>query len=50
MTDPDLAPIREKLGLDSSSRVLFFSTEGATDRKNYLSIVWDGKHPSYKQD
>lgn len=50
MTDPELAPIREKLGLDSSSRVLFFSTEGATDRENYLSIVWDGKHPSYKQD
>lgn len=46
MTEPELAPIREKLGLDSSSRVLFFSTEGATDRENYRSIVWDGKYPS----
>ena len=46
MTEPELAPIREKLGLNSSSRVLCFSTEGATDRENYRRIVWDGKYPS----
>lgn len=44
MTDPELAPIRKKLGLDSRSRVLFFSTEGATDRENYRAVVWDGKY------
>ena len=46
MTEPELAPIREKLGLCSTSQVLFFSTEGATDRENYRRIVWDGKYPS----
>jgi len=43
MTDPRLSAIRETLKLDSSSRVLFFSTEGATDRENYRKIVWDGE-------
>ena len=46
MTEPELAPIRERLGLNRSSRVLCFSTEGATDRENYRSIVWDGKYES----
>ena len=46
MTEPELAPIRERLGLCSSSRVLCFSTEGATDRENYRRIVWDGKYNS----
>lgn len=44
MTEAELAPIREKLGLDKNSKVLCFSTEGATDRENYRSIVWDGKY------
>ena len=44
MTEPELAPIRETLELDQNSRVLFFSTEGATDRENYRAIVWDGKY------
>ncbi len=30
---------REKLGIDGDSRLLFFSTEGATDRKVYQEIV-----------
>jgi len=46
MTDPNLAWMKEKLGLDSHSRVLFFSTEGDTDQENYKSIVWDGKYPT----
>ena len=33
------SPIREKLGLDSRSVVLCFSTEGNTDRENYCRIV-----------
>ena len=46
MTNPELAWLKEKLGLNENSRVLFFSTEGDTDQENYKSIVWDGKHPS----
>ena len=47
MTNPELAGLKERLGLDESSRVLFFSTEGDTDRENYRAIVWDGKYPSH---
>jgi len=46
MLNPNLTHIREKLGLNKTSRVLFFSTEGDTDRENYKAIVWDGKYPS----
>ena len=45
LTEPSLAGIKEELGLDETSRVLFFSTEGATDRENYRRIVWDGYIP-----
>jgi diaminopropionate ammonia-lyase len=46
MGDPACAPLRERLGLDGSSRVLCISTEGDTDRENYRRIVWDGAYPS----
>lgn len=42
LTEPELAGIKQELDLNETSRVLFFSTEGATDRKNYRKIVWDG--------
>ena len=42
LTEPELAPLKQELGLTETSRVLFFSTEGATDRENYRRIVWDG--------
>ena len=42
LTEPSLADIKAELGLDEGSRVLFFSTEGATDKENYRKIVWDG--------
>lgn len=45
LTEPELAPLKQELGLDERSRVLFFSTEGATDRENYRRIVWDGFSP-----
>ena len=45
MTEPALAHIRSTLGLDRTSRVLFFSTEGATDKENYRAVVWEGKIP-----
>lgn len=48
MTNPALRSIREQLKLDENSRALFISTEGDTDRKNYLDIVWDGKYESYR--
>ena len=46
MVNPDLTYIKETIGLDENSRVLFFSTEGDTDRENYKKIVWDGLYPS----
>ena len=45
LTEPELAPLKQELGLDERSRALFFSTEGATDRENYRRIVWDGFLP-----
>lgn len=36
---PALAPERERLGLGGRSSILCFSTEGATDRANYLRIL-----------
>ena len=42
LTQPELAAMKQELALDEHSRVLFFSTEGATDRDNYRRIVWDG--------
>lgn len=47
MRDPKYRDIREKLGLNENSRVLFFSTEGDTDKENYRSIVWDGAYPGH---
>ena len=48
MTNPDLAWLKEKLQLDENSKVLFFSTEGDTDKENYKAVVWDGKYPSFR--
>ncbi len=33
-------------GLDASSRILLFSTEGDTDPDMYRRIVWEGAYPS----
>lgn len=40
LSRPELAPLRERLGLDQNSRVLCLSTEGATDQANYRRVVW----------
>jgi diaminopropionate ammonia-lyase len=45
LTNPNLAGIKEKLGLDENSRLLFISTEGDTDQENYRKIVWEGAFP-----
>ena len=42
LQDKDLTRLKEKLGLNSQSQILLFSTEGDTDRKRYEQIVWDG--------
>lgn len=42
MTMDEYRPLREHLGLDETSKVLLFSTEGDTDPIRYKSIVWDG--------
>ena len=36
--------LRTAIGLDETSRVLMFSTEGDTDPENYRRIVWGGKY------
>lgn len=46
LLDPALSALKEQLHIDAHSRLLFISTEGATDRENWRSIVWDGKYPS----
>ena len=37
---------KQQLGIDKNSVLLCFSTEGATDRENWRSIVWQGKYPT----
>lgn len=44
MEKKKLKSLKEKLQLDQNSTLLFFNTEGATDKVNYRKIVWDGKH------
>lgn len=44
LLDPELAELKERLGLNEHSRLLFISTEGATDRENYQNIVWRGAY------
>lgn len=34
----------KKMKLDEKSKVLFFNTEGVTDRRSFLEIVWEGKY------
>ena len=42
LRNPSLKDLKESLELDENSRILCFSTEGATDRENYRRVVWDG--------
>lgn len=47
LSDKKYAKFKEELGINSDSVLLFVSTEGDTDEKNYLDVVWDGKFESY---
>ena len=46
MKEKEYAELKEALGLDDTSNVLLFSTEGDTDPDQYRRIVWDGEYPS----
>lgn len=46
MKNPDMLEVRQALGLDATSRVLFFSTEGDTSPDLYRQIVWHGRYGS----
>ena len=45
LLDDALVHMKEALGLNQNSRLLFISTEGDTDRENYRNVVWRGKYP-----
>ncbi len=49
MTDKNYADLKQAIGLDESSQVLMFSTEGDTDPENYKRIVWEGAMSSEKE-
>ncbi len=38
----EYAWMKDTLSIDENSVLLFFNTEGATDRENYMKVVWDG--------
>lgn len=44
MTDDRYSDLRNALGLDETSHVLLFSTEGDTDPDHYHRIVWGGEN------
>ncbi len=46
MRNPAHKEVCEKLELGKDSHVLFFNTEGDTDKEHYRKIVWDGHVPS----
>ena len=46
MESDEYAELREAIGLDETSSVLLFSTEGDTDPVNYRRVVWDGAYPA----
>ena len=47
MTNESLEYLRRTLGINEESKVLCFSTEGDTDKKNYRDIVWNGTYSSF---
>jgi len=44
-SEPYLTGLKKDLGVNESSTILIFNTEGATDPDNYKNIVWYGKYP-----
>lgn len=46
MEDAAYAELRDHLGLNETSQVLLFSTEGDTDPEKYQRVVWGGEYPT----
>ena len=46
MEDAAHAGLRDHLGLNETSQVLLFSTEGDTDPEKYQRVVWGGEYPT----
>lgn len=42
---PDREALLRQFKLDKNSVVLLISTEGDTDRRGYLEVVWEGRYP-----
>ena len=42
MQRPELAPLRDRLGLDSDSQVLLINSEGNTAPDEFRRVVWEG--------
>ncbi len=45
----DLKELKETLKLDENSKILFISTEGDTDYKHFLRVVWDGLYSNEQE-
>jgi len=45
MESSELAPVREHLGLDSTSQVLLVNSEHNTDPDRFRQLVWEGGEP-----
>ena len=50
MTCPEYSELKNMLGLDESSRILAFSTEGDTDPDVYRSVVWYGGYSEPQEE
>jgi diaminopropionate ammonia-lyase len=49
MQYPGLKELKEALGLDKESQVLFINTEGNTDPIHFRQIIWEGANPVPKE-
>lgn len=49
MQYPELKELKDALGLDKDSQVLFINTEGNTDPVHFRQIIWEGADPVPKQ-
>ncbi|MGE4584454.1 MAG: diaminopropionate ammonia-lyase [Sphaerochaeta sp.] len=49
MQYPELKELKDALGLDQDSQVLFINTEGNTDPVHFRQIIWEGANPVPKQ-
>jgi diaminopropionate ammonia-lyase len=50
LRNPNLDWLKKALGIDENSVLLFFNSEGDTDKDNYRRIVWDGFYKRTDKD